>query len=357
MANLAPEFFNRLGEQAPLDICCNMCYFSNMSYTNSNRMRWLLFFYSVPARPVNARVKIWRTLARAGAVQLRGAVYVLPHNEENYELCQWLVLEVSELKGEGMFVTVEKIETMSNKEITSLFNAQRDRDYGILEDKVDEFERKVNTVRKGTGMTDDKKLTDQFARIRKEFDDIGRIDFFRSKRGTDLKKKIEALQKDVQGLTRSVRRPPVEVTPRNAGDYKGRIWATRKRPFVDRMASAWLVRNFIDKNAKFTFIDEKEMERLDKAAVAFDIRDGEFTHSGDMCTFEVLMKTFGLRDRALSKMAEIVHELDMKDEKYSTPEAKGIENILAGIRKTSKNDIDVLEKGMEVFEMLYVSKT
>jgi len=328
-----------------------------MSYKNLKGFTWLLFFYSVPSKPVNARMKIWRTLSRAGAAQLRGAVYVLPYNEENYELCQWLVSEVAAVKGEGAFVAVDKIETMKNEEIIALFDLLRDKDYGAVERKVEDLERKINSINKGTGAQDNKKMMDQFARLQKEFDDIRKIDFFRSKRGASLKKKIEALQKDTLGLSKSIRRPPLEMISRNAGDYQGRTWVTRKRPFVDRMASAWLIRKFIDNKAEFKFIDEKEMERPDKDSVPFDIRGGEFTHIGNMCTFEVLMKSFGMKDKALRKIAETVHELDIKDKKYNSPGATGLEDILAGIRKAAKNDLEILEKGMEVFEMLYVSKT
>ena len=122
------------------------------------------------------------------------------------------------------------------------------------------------------------------------------------------------------------------------------------------MASAWLIRKFIDRDASFAFADEKDMETVGKNSIAFDVRGGEFTHTGDLCTFEVLIKSFGLKDKALRKIAEIVHDLDMKDEKYNAAEAKGLEDILTGIRMTAKDDADALEKGMQIFEMLYMSK-
>ena len=93
------------------------------------------------------------------------------------------------------------------------------------------------------------------------------------------------------------------------------------------------------------------------STVAFDVRGGEFTHVGDLCTFEVLVKSFRIKDKAVKKIAEIVHDLDVKDEKYGKPETAGVEDILSGIRKTAKNDADGLERGMAVFEMLYQSKT
>jgi hypothetical protein len=323
---------------------------------NASYSRWLIFFYSVPSKPVNARMKIWRRLAKAGAILIKGAVYVLPYNDENNELYQWLVSEVASLKGEGAFVSVDKIETMSDSEIIELFNFQRGRDYNLIEKNMEELERKTSSVRKGTGMPDHKKLLDPLNKLLKEFEDVQKIDFFSSKTGIALKKKIEILQKEMQGLSKSGERQTLEVISRNIEDYQGRIWVTRKRPFVDRMASAWLIKKFIDKKAVFRFADEYDIGKLDRDSVSYDVSGGTFTHIGDMCTFEVLIKSFGLKDKPLKKIAEMVHELDMKDEKYKNPEVKGIEDILTGIRKTVKDDVASLERGMMVFEMLYASK-
>jgi hypothetical protein len=324
---------------------------------NTSHSGWLIFFYSVPSKPVNAMMKIWRRLAKAGAILIKGAVYVLPYNEENLELCQWLVSEVTSMKGEGAFVSVDKIETMNEKEIIELFNYQRRRDYSLIEKNMEELERKTSSVRKGTGIQDHKKLFDQLNKSLREYEEIRRIDFFASKAGTELRKKIGTLQTEMQGLFKPGERQTHEIISRNIEDYQGRIWVTRKRPFVDRMASAWLIKNFIDKKAVFRFADEYDIGKLDRDSVPFDVSGGTFTHIGDMCTFEVLIKSFGLKDKPLKKIAEMVHELDMKDEKYKNPEVKGIEDILTGIRKTVKDDVEILEKGITVFEMLYASRT
>jgi len=135
------------------------------------------------------------------------------------------------------------------------------------------------------------------------------------------------------------------------------VWASRKRPFVDRMASAWLIRRFIDKNATFKLMEERDFVATGQDYVTFDVSGGVFTHVGDFCTFEVLIRTFGVKDKTVRRIAEIVHELDIKDDKYRTPEAAGLEQILSGLRKAIKDDSDLLEKGMSVFEMLYLSKT
>ena len=329
---------------------------NTMSVAKSNK--WLLIFYTVPSKPVGNRMKIWRRLAKAGAVQLKGAVYILPYNEEHLELCQWLVLEVMAMKGDGAFVIAEKIETITNSEVINLFNQHRAVDYKGIQKGLAELEQRINSIKKGTGGQSVKNLSEQFNKYQKEFEEIKKIDFFSSKAGNDLKKKIKVLEggiKDVSGF--AIKKKSVVIVPRRVEDYRGKTWVTRKNPFVDRMASAWLIRKFIDKKANFGFISEQDVEDLKKDSIAFDIRRGEFTHSGDMCTFEVLIKAFGLKDKALKKIAEVVHELDIKDDKYKNPEARGIEDILMGIRKTAKDDAEILDKGMVVFEMLYASKT
>lgn len=329
-----------------------------MRYKNIGYNGWLIFFYSVPSRPVSSRMKVWRRLSKAGAIQFKGAVYILPFNDEHYELLQWLTSEVASMKGEAAFIKADMIEAIKNSAIVDLFNQQRESVYRIIEKKIEDIERKLNSVKKGADAKDNKKLSGQFIKHQKEFEEIRKVDFFVSKSGNALKKRLANLQAEVNKLSGlKVKAQIAVITPKRIENYKGKIWRTRKRPFVDRMASAWLIKRFIDKKAIFRFIDEKEIENIDKKSITFDIKDGEFTHRGDMCTFEVIVKSFNLKDKALKKIAEIVHEIDMKDDKYENMEARGIEDILTGIRKAIKNDAAVLEKGMAVFEMLYASKT
>lgn len=318
---------------------------------------WLLFFYSVPSKPVSNRVKIWRRLIKAGAVQLKGAVYVFPYTPENFELCQWLVSEVASVSGDGGFVRAEKIEAMSNEEITAIFDQHRENDYRGIEKDIDDIERRAASIRKAGAMQNAKKLLEQLNKYSKRFEEIKKVDFFSSPMGIDIEGKIQRLKSELKDSAQTdAKDKDIIVTRRNIKDYQGRIWVTRKRPFVDRMASAWLIRKFIDKKAVFGFIEEKDMESMAEDKIAYDIRGGEFTHIGDLCTFEVLARSFNIKDRQIVKISELVHELDIKDDKYNTPEARGVEEILLGIRKTFKGDADILEKGMSVFEMLYASK-
>lgn len=328
-----------------------------IQHTPLRNTSWLIFFYSVPSKPVNVRVRAWRKLAKIGAVQLKDTVYILPHNEEHYEFFQWLASETASSGGDSAFIKVEKIETMKQDELIDLFNRQREKDYRHVKQGLEEIERKVGSAKKGSKGRDIKGLADQFAKHFKEYEEIRRKDFFMSKAGAALEKRLAAIDAQIKSLSAaSEELPSAPIEVRRIEDYQCRIWATRKNPFVDRMASAWLIRRFIDKRATFVFMDEDELESAAGDVIVFDVRGGEFTHHIDMCTFEVLIKAFGIKDKAVRDIAEIVHEIDTKDDMYQRPEARGVEEILMGIRRTARSDAEALEQGMVVFEMLYSSK-
>ncbi len=318
---------------------------------------WLLIFYSVPSHPVSNRVKIWRKLAKAGAVQLKGAVYILPANEEHEEFFQWLIGEVKSMGGDGAFVKSAEIKSMDETDTRRLFLQQAEQEYRRFEKDVEALERKVQSVRKGTGGKESGHFAEHLSKLVKEFEEIRKRDFFSAPAGNELWKRIRAIETGLKKVDRKISGPTASIRLYQPAEFRDRVWVTRKNPFVDRMASAWLIRRFIDGKASFKFIDERELSTQRGDVSTFDIRGGQFTHVGDLCTFEVLVKSFGIRDKAVKKLAEIVHDLDVKDDKYGTTESTGVEDILSGIRKTAKNDSDSLERGMAVFEMLYQSKS
>lgn len=317
---------------------------------------WLLFFYSIPAKPAAGRVKVWRRLAKAGAVQLKGAVYVLPFTEEHYELFQWLVSEVAAMDGEAAFIRTARIETMKDAELIAMFDRQREEAYRAIGRKLNEVRRRLDAVRNASGALKDSAIPAAVDRLSREFEEIWKTDFFSSGAGIGMRKRIKEMTEELAGLSDGGKVEAVaRVVPRRIEDYQGRQWVTRRRPFIDRMASAWLVRRFIDKDAVFAFADESGMERLPGGSVTYDVPGGEFTHVGGLCTFEAIIKSFGLKDKPLSTVAGIVHQLDVRDDRYTNPAAPGVEAILSGIRDTAGDDTDALERGMAVFEMLYVS--
>jgi len=289
-----------------------------------------------------------------GSVQLKDTVYLLPFSEEHLESLQWLASEVVSMGGEGAFLRTDRIEPMSDETLFELFNEARAKDYQAIEKEFSVLERKLDSIKKGGRKHGVKALSAQYAKLIGNYEEVLRIDYFSSPYGESLREKSSRIKRQLS-LVESDKseNPSASIIKRKIGDYRGRVWATRKRPFIDRMATAWLVRKFIDPDAGFEFVEDGENAKAD--CVLFDIQGGEFTHVGDLCTFEVIIKSFALKDKAVHKIAETVHELDIKDGKYSVPEARGIEDILSGIRKAPYDDIEALDKGMDVFEMFYLS--
>ena len=324
--------------------------------TKTRAQEWLLIFYSVPSHPVSNRMKIWRKLAKAGAVQLKGAVYILPATEEQEEFLLWLTGEVKSMGGDGAFVRTGEIKSMDETDIRELFLKQAEQEYRGFEKNLNNLERKIQSIRKGTTSEEGGGFGGHVGKLVKELEDIRKRDFFSAAPGGEITKRMAALQTALKGLGKQAPERPESVKLKRAADYQGRTWVTRKKPFIDRMASAWLIRRFIDAKAVFKFISESDLAGINGHAATFDIRGGKFTHVGDWCTFEVLVKSFGIKDKAVRRIAEIVHDLDVRDEKYGNPEAAGVEAVLTGIRKMAKNDSEALEHGMAVFEMMYQAR-
>jgi hypothetical protein len=330
---------------------------------DGNAQEWLLFFYTIPATPVNNRVKIWRKLLKTGAVQLKGGVYILPYREELHEALQWLLAELPGLKGEGLLVKTDNIEPLLLEEIITLFNDQRQPEYQEISRKIDEFSGRIGNLRKGGKDRKTTPLFRQFEKIQADFQAVQQRDFFHSESGQDVLTQLNTLRNQLEELStleRGQKGPLSAALPngRTLTSFSGLTWITRKRPFVDRMASAWLIRRFIDPKASFTFRDEAELKDLTSdLEVSYDVRNGDFTHIDDLCTFEVLMKSFDLADKGLDALCRIVHDIDIKDGKFSAPEAHVIEMIIKGIRNRALPDSETLEQGMAVFEALYLSIT
>lgn len=320
--------------------------------------RWILFFYSVPSKPVSNRMTVWRKLMKAGAVPLKGTVYILPCTAEHSEFLHWLATEIKAMNGDAALVSIDKVDTIKDSEIVDLFTQARQSDYRAIEGALEELARKLNNLKKGGQGQDPKGLSGQLDKIVKGFAEVRKIDFFSSPAGVSLQRAIDLIHHELTQLMVPQKKAGqmAVLSQKRATDYRGRTWATRKQPFVDRMACAWLIKRFIDPEAAFAFIDEDGMDVLPSSTIVFDMYGGEFTHSGDLCTFEVLIRAFALKDKALKPIAETVHDLDIKDAKYRSPEAMGIERILTGIRKTASDDAEALAKGMQVFEMLYQAK-
>jgi hypothetical protein len=306
--------------------------------------RWLLLIHQLPAKPAYARVKIWRRLKGLGAVTVKNSVYALPANAETQEDFAWLIKEIAELGGEAFVCEARLVDGLGDSEVQALFDAARDEDYAEIAAAARDLGGKRSD---GT----DAEFATQMARLRKQLDEIVAIDFF----GADGREPAEGL---VSGLEAGLHEEDNAVTAtetKAASDpLKGRTWVTRQGVQVDRIASAWLIRRFIDQAARFKFVPGTGYA-AQPGELRFDMFEGEFTHRGDRCTFEVLLVEAKLDDPALVAIGEIIHDIDLKDGKYGREEAAGVRSLIAGIAASHKDDPQRLERGAVLLDDLYSS--
>jgi hypothetical protein len=304
--------------------------------------RWLLLGYQLPTRSSNARVKTWRRLQQIGAVPARNAMYVLPNTEQCREDFEWIRSEIAALGGEATVFAADAISEGGTEDIEAVFRRTREQEFRALKGEIDQL---LATVKGKSRRAGPKRLKHRSLRtLRDRLKAIERVDFFKAPGGAETAAALAALEHTVHG------RRPASAQPSsllNSADFAGRRWVTRPRPGVDRMASAWLIRRFIDPTATFAFTDHPE-----QADLTFDMYRGEFSHHGDSCTFEVFADRFGLHHPAVSKVGDIVHDLDMKDAKYGPPEAAAIGRIVDGLRALHTDDATLLEQGIGVFDAL-----
>jgi hypothetical protein len=309
-------------------------------------MRWLTLLLSLPATPSRHRVAAWRKLRRLGAVNLRGAAWLLPETAETTELFQWLSQEVRTVRGEATLLRVDAIETMTEAQLAQLFHEARAADYRAVMQGCRDLLAQIDRQR--SGRTSLEPLKAKLAELKRELDRIASIDYLKSPLGP----KAQALWDSVAGRVRRLEaRPAAGRSRRHAAlPPVGSAWVTRPRPHIDRIASAWLIKRFVDDQARFAFSDPADAS---KKGIPYDILGAEFGHHGEDCTFETLVKRFGLKDRRLKALAEIVHEADLRDGKFTRPEAAGIDLTIKGLASTHHDDHELLERGMAVFDGLY----
>ena len=311
------------------------------------RERWILLIHQLPARPAYLRVKIWRRLQALGAIPVKNAVHALPSSEGSQEDFEWLLKEIVDAGGEAVLCDAQFIDGLSDADVRELFNAARDADYAEIAEEA----RALSARLLETPITESRSdLKAQFSRLKNRYQQNANIDFFdaNGRQSTDgLIRGIEkALADDEQ--PRATR----DQSERPRATLTGRVWVTRIGVHVDRIGCAWLVKRFIDKQARFKFVPPKGYVP-EPNELRFDMFDAEFTHEGDRCSFEVLMTRAGLDDPALAAIAEIVHDIDLKDDKYGRDEAAGIKTLINGICADTRDDDDRLARGGAIFDDLY----
>lgn len=304
-------------------------------------LHWLLFLHTVPPKPDYLRVKIWRRLQGLGAIAVKNSAYVLPSQERTREDFLWLQKEVEGIGGEASICTARFVDGLSDGQLRNLFNTARNADYAQLTDELREVLTDLTT---GTPEDD---RGPQLRKLRKRFDQIAALDFFDAE-GRGSAAGLLAQLGDVlsRRKTRSASRGDVQRP-------QGRTWVTRKQVGVDRMASAWLIRRFIDPAATLLFVDG-DAPVVD-GQLRYDMDDGDYTHEGDRCTFEVLIEKFGVEDRALALLGRIIHDLDLKDGKFREDETPGVSALLSGIQKIHLSDEARVRLSSQCFDAIYES--
>lgn len=301
-------------------------------------IRWLLLLYGLPTKEKAGRVKIWRKLKKFGALGLKTSGYVLPDEPVHYERFQWLSTQIRDAGGDATLVRVSEIEDMPCEKVVQLFNEERATDYTTLLTEITELIR-----------ANKKKLSDDFLgsleKLKERLADVRQIDYFNCPKVQD----VEMLVREAEALLHK----KTNERPRAfKKDYVGRTWMTRPRPECDRVASAWLIKRFIDSKAEFVF---NASPKAFPKAIPFDMFDVEFSHHGDDCTFETLLKRFQIEEKALQILGEMVHDSDLEDEKFKRPEMIGLDRVFKGFAQLKMTDDQILEKGFEMMDALYAA--
>ena len=295
---------------------------------------WLLLLYSLPSDRNTERVAVWRRLKKMGAVQIKTSTYLLPDEPAQHEQFQWLAQQIRDYGGDSTLVRAQEIEGLTREKVVSVFNAARDQDYAALRKSLQTFIARRRKSDAAVAATELERFTRQFRELRQ-------IDFFDSPRGHE----VAMLLRRAEGPQRARKLQMLD-----AKQYRGKTWLTRPRPEIDRVGSAWLISKFIDRKPKFVFAPTADAL---PGAIPFDMLDTDFSHHGNYCTFETLIRRFAISDKAVAKIGEMIHDADLDDAKFQRVEAVGIDRVLKGWAKEGLPDKEILRRGFECFDALY----
>lgn len=317
-----------------------------MAFVPVESPEWLVLVHQIPPKPAYLRVKIGRRLARIGSVALKNSVYLLPSQEGCQEDFQWVLREVRGCGGDATLLRAQVVEGLSPAEVQALFTAEREREYGELLEQARQLQAQAEAEADPAADAAWRSLEGDLARIEKRFEEAASRDFFGALGREAIAGLLEEIRKrltpDLAPVSAPIAQPMV---------YRNRVWVTRRGVHVDRIASAWLIRRFIDESATFKFVASKQYEP-EPEELRFDMYDGEFTHEGDACTFEVLCSRFQLHQPGLTAIAELIHDLDIKDERYGRGETAGLAAQIQGITLLHAEDERRIELGSQLFEAL-----
>ncbi len=314
--------------------------------TSSDVKKWLLLIHQIPPKPNALRVKIWRRLQQVGAVSIKQSVYVMPLSDSAREDLNWILKEIVEGGGDGSISEARFVKGLSDEQILALFQKARQADYEKLIQEANTLLADWLTV--GIAPRDPiAKGSAQLSKLHRRLEEIGAIDFFQAPERNTAELLIRELSNRVSDSSTV---GTLDAAP--LGNLMGKTWVTRKNLFVDRIACCWLIRRFVDQAAAFKFVtDPRYTPKPDE--IRFDMFDGEYTHEGDRCTFEVMIQQLRFHDRALGLMAEVVHDIDLKDEKFGQSVTDGFNALLTGLVVAQPEDDRRMTEGMRLFDNLH----
>ncbi len=313
-------------------------------------MKWLFLVSQVRTNNSRERVKVWRLTKKVGALLYRNSVYVLPYSKERMEDLQWLCQEIRDSKGDASVFISESHNAAENRSLIRLFQESRTTDYAaLIESAGNMLERIQRAHDLAASPSLIKEIDKGYKSLLEKFQETQRLDFFNNTLADGAKGALNKIQSELAALKPSSAGEGA-LPIRSRREFRKKIWATREHIHIDRVCSSWLIRRFIDPKAKFLFAPEIKMP---KNAIQFDVMGAEFGHNGDRCTFETLLNSFQLKDKALAEIAEIVHDIDLKDQKFKRPEAPGIDAIIRSLSDSLRDDHKTIEIGSAILDALY----
>lgn len=306
-------------------------------------MKWIVFSYSLPTGANTARVTLWRRLRRLGAISPTGSVYILPAQDDCVESFQWLAREIQQAGGETLVMHVSQFEGLDDRQLIALFNQSRHEEYEEILGSLADLERQIAASEAEVTLVD---FQSTLHKLQKQQDEVARIDYFQCPLGRNVTAQLNRIKQQLAPNDAT----NLQIATVGIAQYQDKQWVTRPRPHVDRLASAWLIRRYLNAEASIRYAVEPE-----PGEVGFDMDGAEFSHQGNLCTFEVMLRAFQLDEPALHLLAEIVHEIDLRDGRYQRPETSGIDSTLRGWLLAGVPDSELERLGIGLFEGLYAA--
>ena len=306
---------------------------------------WLILTATLPTTPSGLRVRVWRALKTTGAGTLREGVYVLPATAPTAVALRELAKTIADAGADSYLLELRARDEAQEQAFRALFD--RSEHYA-------ELLQAVKDARKGMAGASEAELHKTLRNLEQQLQQVQASDFFPGKESAACVEAVSALRREIElHLSPDEPSPARAVVPSlSIEDYQGRTWATRKRPWVDRLATAWLVRRFIDKSAKFIWLADPK--KCPKQALGYDFDGAAFTHVGELVTFEVVAKSFGLDDEpALARLGQLVHYIDVGG--IPLDEAPGIEMLVRGLQAQHGGDDQLLEAAFVLFDTLHAA--